>query len=240
MLGNKSILCVIPARLGSKRFPGKVLAPFRGKPLIQWVFEAAKKVPFFDDVVLAVDSRELLEEVEKFGGKARLTAPTCRNGTERLIELYKKKEYTADIWVNWQGDEPFITAGMIQPLLQNLKEEVGTLKCKIQRVEEISSPHVVKVVCDARGRALYFSRSIIPHCKEVSEKKNIYKHIGLYVVSDQALQKLATLPACEIEQAESLEQLRFLYHGMKIQVEKIEQEIFGIDTKEELLALDRL
>jgi 3-deoxy-manno-octulosonate cytidylyltransferase (CMP-KDO synthetase) len=103
-----SIICVIPARLNSTRFPKKMLAPLLGKPLLQWTWEAAKRVSLFDQVVIATDSEEIASTVEKFGGKYRMTSPDCASGTDRLIELRQNGDLHADVWVNWQGDEPFL------------------------------------------------------------------------------------------------------------------------------------
>lgn len=229
---NKSVVCVIPARLASHRFPRKVLAPLAGKPLIQWVYEKAKTISLFDRVVLAVDAEELYEAATNFGAECFYTSIDCTSGTERLVELRETKKVAADIWVNWQADEPFITEEAIADLLQSANEPIAgiwTLKKKISQEKEILSPNVVKVVCDFSKKALYFSRSPIPY-----GQKNIYKHIGLYAFSDEALGKTATLSPCALEQQERLEQLRFLYHGMPIVVHETSQEIFGIDTKEEL------
>ncbi len=221
---GKSIVCVIPARLGSKRFPKKMLASLGGKPLLQCTYEAAKGVSLFDEVVVAVDSEELKEVVEGFGGKALLTQPTCQSGTDRLAELCATKALEADIWVNWQGDEPFITDKEIEILLQDLDGEIWTLKKKITKSDQLSSKDVVKVVTGVGGRALYFSRNPISGDK----------HIGIYAFSSEALKKIRALSPCEPELEERLEQLRFLYHGMEIQVHETEKEIFGIDTQEEL------
>lgn len=227
MFGNKSVVCVIPARLGSTRFPRKMLAPLKGKPLVQWAYEGAKRCPWFDEVVIAVDSEEIFEVVEGFGGKAVMTAFDCQNGTERLIELQQRGILKGDVWVNWQGDEPFIGTKMIETLLQSCDEgEIWTLKIAI---EDPSSPHVVKVVCDHLGRALYFSRSPIPH-----NSKKYFKHVGIYAYSDEALQKISKLSPCPLEEAERLEQLRFLYNGLSIQVHETDEEIIGIDTPEQL------
>lgn len=233
MFGSKSVVCVIPARLGSTRFPRKMLALLGGKPLVQWAYEGAKRCPFFDEVVVAVDSDELKSAVEGFGGKALMTAFSCQNGTERLVELQQNGSLKGDIWVNWQGDEPFIGSNMIETLLQscnNDDEEIWTLKYHIEDSEKIQSPHVVKVVCDEAGRALYFSRCPIPH-----NGKKFFKHVGLYAYSDRALQKISSLTPCPLEEAEKLEQLRFLYNGLSIQVHETSQEIIGIDTPEQLL-----
>ena len=230
---NLKIVCVIPGRLGSKRFPRKMLAVLGDKPLIQWAWEGAMNTPLFDEVVVAVDSEELKGVVEGFGGRSILTAPSCSNGTERLLELYQRKELTGDIWVNWQGDEPFITGDVIKTLLQTCSEEgqeIWTLKKKISEVEQIASPHVVKVVTDGQGRALYFSRSPIPY----GERDLIFQHVGLYAYAASALEKMGSLAPAPLERAENLEQLRFLYHGLSIQVHETDKKIFGIDTEEEL------
>jgi len=232
MIGDKKIVCVIPARLGSTRFPRKMLSLLKGKPLVQWAYEGAMQCSCFDEVVVAVDSDELLRAVEGFGGKALLTSPHCQNGTERLVELQRTGALEADIWVCWQGDEPFITPAVINTLLQscnNEDEEIWTLKRAIEDPEHIQSPHVVKVVCDHQGRALYFSRSPIPH-----NGKQIFKHVGIYAYSNAALKKISTLTLCPPEEAEKLEQLRFLYNGLTMQVQETNEEIFGIDTAEQL------
>lgn len=232
MLKNKIITCVIPARLASGRFPGKVLAPLGGKPLLQWAFDKAKQVSFFDHVAIAVDSKELYEAVCQFADQVFLTSPDCPSGTDRLVELRQSQQLSGDIWVNWQGDEPFISEETIATLLQSIEDparEIWTLKKKIDSPQDITSPHIVKVVCDEKGKALYFSRSPIPH-----SQKNVYKHIGLYAFSDRALEKIGKLHPCQLEREERLEQLRFLYYGIPIHVHETNQEIFGIDTKEEL------
>jgi 3-deoxy-manno-octulosonate cytidylyltransferase (CMP-KDO synthetase) len=230
------ILCVIPARLKASRFPRKLLALLGGKPLLQWAYERAVRTGLFDEVVVAVDDPELLACVEGFGGKAEMTSQGCESGTDRLIELRGAGKYQADIWVNWQGDEPFITKEAIASLLQNTEVgEIWTLKKKITSDEQILSPHVVKVVCDQEGRALYFSRSCIP-----SSQKEVYKHVGLYAYTDAALGKIKHLPPCELERQERLEQLRFLFYGLQVHVHETDQEIFGIDTKEELAIAEKM
>lgn len=232
MIGNKKIVCVIPARLGSTRFPRKMLAALKGKPLVQWAYEGALQCACFDDVVVAVDSDELMRAVTRFGGKALLTSAHAQNGTERLVELQRKGALEADIWVCWQGDEPFITPVVINTLLQscnNAGEEIWTLKRLIEDPEQIHSPHVVKVVCDHKGKALYFSRSQVPY-----NGKQIFKHVGIYAYSNAALKKISSLTLCPLEEAERLEQLRFLYNGLSIQVHETSEEIFGIDTPEQL------
>lgn len=226
------IICVIPARLDSSRFPKKMLAPLAGKPLVQWAYEGAKACHQFSDLVVATDSREIERAVTAFGGKAVMTSASCRSGTERLVELQSRGILEGDIWVNWQGDEPFVGQQMIAELLQSIDrsdEWIWTLKKRIIDSEQIASTDVVKVVTDCNGRALYFSRSPIPYSGET------YKHVGLYAYRSCALRAISALPPCPLEEAERLEQLRFLYHGLPITVHRTEQESLGIDTEKEMV-----
>lgn len=229
------IACIIPARLNSTRFPRKILAKLKGQPLLQWVWEAAQKVSLFDTVAIAVDAQETADVVRDFGGSYFFTSPNCPSGTDRLIEVMEQGDVTADIWVNWQGDEPFINAAMIQDLLQNTeKSDIWTLCKKIEKEEQIKSPHVVKVVRDAQGYALYFSRSQIPYIRDSHVKPLFYKHIGLYAYTQAALKQIKTLKPCYLEEAEQLEQLRFLYNGLSIRVHETQFEALGIDLPEHL------
>jgi 3-deoxy-manno-octulosonate cytidylyltransferase (CMP-KDO synthetase) len=239
-MNKKKIACVIPARLKSTRFPRKMLATLKDKPLVQWVWESARKVSFFDEVVFAIDSEETAQLIRSFGGKYFMTSENCTNGTERLIELLERKLVHADIWVNWQGDEPFINEQMICDLLQSCDREdsdVWTLKKKIVKIEEASSPQIAKVVCDHRGYALYFSRSQIPYYRDATDpsQKNFYKHVGLYAFTPESLRKISRLQPCAIEVAEQLEQLRFLSHHLRIRVHETQCEVFGIDLPEHLV-----
>lgn len=236
---KKKIACVIPARLKSTRFPRKMLATLKGKPLLQWVWESARKVTFFDEVVFAIDAEETAQLIDSFGGKFIMTSEQCTNGTERLIELLEKGFIDADIWVNWQGDEPFIHQQMICDLLQTCdhdNSDVWTLKKKIVNFEEVTSPQVAKVVCDHQGYALYFSRSQIPYYRDITDQnqKIFYKHVGLYAFTPESLKKISTLQPCSIEIAEQLEQLRFLYHHLRVRVHETQYEVFGIDLPEHL------
>lgn len=239
MLGNKKIACIIPARLKSTRFPRKMLANLSGKPLIQWVWEAAIKVPLFDTVAFAIDAEETASVIRSFRGKYYMTSEECPTGTDRLIELMHRGEIDADIWVNWQGDEPFISLQMIHDLLDFCDREesdIWTLKKRIIKTEDILSPNIPKVVCDAEGAALYFSRCAIPYHRDSSQETErvYYKHIGMYAFTKQALQKILSLKPCYLEEAEKLEQLRFLYYGLRIQVRETLEEVFGIDLPEHL------
>lgn len=238
MLDSKKVACVIPARLQSSRFPRKILALLEGKPLIQWAWEAAHKIPFFDEVVFAIDDEETAKVIQGFQGKYFMTALSCLSGTDRLVELKMKGHVKADIWVNWQADEPFVTEKIVRDLLQSAGKDsadVWTLKKRLYQESEALASDVCKVVCDSNGCAMYFSRSPIPYYRQRDVKEKIYyKHVGLYAFSDAALSSIFKLSPCEIELAESLEQLRFLFYGLKIKVHETEHETIGIDLPEHL------
>ncbi len=231
------VACIIPARLASSRFPRKILAPLHGKPLIQWVWEAAKKVSLFDSVTIALDSEEAEEAVRKFGASYRMTSPECPNGTMRLCDLIKRHDVEGDVFVNWQGDEPFLHEEMIRELLQTAgrdEADIWTLKKRIDDLTLAASPHICKVVTDQNGYALYFSRSLIPFHRDTAP--TYYdKHIGIYAYSRKALEKIANLPStsplCEKEQ---LEMLNFMYHGLKVRVHETVHDGFGIDIPQHL------
>lgn len=235
----KKVICVIPARLHSKRLPQKIIRPLAGKPLLQWTWEAAQRCNLFDDVVCAVDSPITADIVKHFGGKSLMTSSSCESGTERLVELHTTQQLSADIWVNWQADAPFITSSMVTTLLSSFsttqKTDITTLKKLITNAREITSPDIVKVVCDITGNALYFSRSPIPYYREKSPQKEYFKHIGIYAYTTYALQKMVHLDISPLEQAEKLEQLRFLQNNMKIKTELIYEEILSIDTPHDLI-----
>lgn len=232
----KKIACVIPARLASSRFPRKILAPLHGKPVIQWVWEAAMKVPIFHSVTIAIDSVETEEVVRNFGAQYRMTSLECPNGTLRLCDLIKRYDVEGDIFVCWQGDEPFLHQEMIQELLQSVGQDeadIWTLKKRIEDLTAAASPHVCKVVTDHQGYALYFSRSLIPYHRDI-KPTSFDKHIGIYAYSRQALEKIATLPLSPLSEKEQLEMLNFMYHGLKIRVHETSHEGFGIDIPQHL------
>lgn len=238
MINGKKVVCIIPARLKSSRFPRKILAPLGNKPLIQWVWEAAMKIPFFDEVAFAIDSEETAEAIQSFGGHFHMTSPDCLVGTDRLIELHQKGIIQGDIWVNWQADEPFVSERILGDLLNLASEssaDMWTLKTKILDETQINDPNCPKVTCDRKGFALYFSRSPIPYYRESGiTSKTYFKHIGLYAYSSEALEKISSMGPCSLADAESLEQLRFLSHGLKIQVNETKEETIGIDLPEHL------
>jgi 3-deoxy-manno-octulosonate cytidylyltransferase (CMP-KDO synthetase) len=239
VIKGKNIVCVIPARLNSTRFPEKLLHNINGKPILQWVWQAANKTTIFKDVVFAIDSEKTANIIKGFGGKYFMTSKFCQSGTDRIIEVMHSGKINADIWVNWQADEPFIKPEMIYTLLNTCADDnsdVWSLKKKVINENEILSPNFAKVVTDSNGYALYFSRSQIPFYRDNENIEKIYyKHVGLYAYTTQALQKIAQMGKCYLEDAEKLEQLRFLYYGLKIKLNETDQEVIGIDTEQDLV-----
>ncbi|MCF7806387.1 MAG: 3-deoxy-manno-octulosonate cytidylyltransferase [Simkaniaceae bacterium] len=236
MIGKSRVVCIIPARLNSSRFPEKVLKLIQGKPMLQWVWESANHCPQFDDVCFAVDHEKTARLIDSFGGTWQISGSHHANGTRRLIEVMQKKEIKGDIWVNWQADEPFIHADIIQDLLpsdHNDQSDIWTLKKRIDSADELTDSSVVKVVTRSDGKALYFSRHSIPFNRS-NRPISLYKHIGLYAYSQRALEVIATLPSSDLEEIEGLEQLGFLYHGLSIQVFETAFETLGIDLPSDL------
>jgi 3-deoxy-manno-octulosonate cytidylyltransferase (CMP-KDO synthetase) len=230
------VVCVIPARLASTRFPRKILAKIGSKSMLEHVWLAAKRCPEFSEVYIAVDSDEVAIEAERFGAKWKMTSPECENGTRRLIELVEKYDIDADVLVNWQADEPLVKPQMIKDLLQgiyNPLEEIWTLKKEAFK-EEFHNPNVVKVVCDRFGRALYFSRSLIPYDRD-QKGALVYKHIGLYAYRKGVLGKIKNLSTTALSLVESLEQLAFLENGLSINVNLTQNETIGVDTPVDLI-----
>lgn len=237
-------ICVIPARLQSSRFPKKILVELLGKPLLVWVYEAAKKVKAFDKVVFAVDSVEAAELLERHGLNYHMTPSDLESGTDRLAYLCQNGLEEADLWVNWQADEPLISENMIEDLLKGARSseaDVYTLKKPLEHADEMFSMHICKVVADKNGCALYFSRSAIPASRDGQwDYKNFYKHVGLYAYPEKTLKNLASLSPCPYEDHEKLEQLRFIYNGLKVYLGETAEVAFGIDLKEHVKIAEEL
>jgi 3-deoxy-manno-octulosonate cytidylyltransferase (CMP-KDO synthetase) len=237
------IIGIIPARFASIRLPGKILADIGGKPLIQHTYESAKKSKLLNDVILAVDDEKVAVVAREFGASIVLTPKNLLSGSDRVAYVASDL-YDAKIIVNIQGDEPFINSAMIdqaiEPLLFDKNVNISTLARKIETVEELRSPSVVKVVFDYNNYALYFSRSPVPFVRDAktnSEKirfTEIYKHIGLYVYRRDSLLRLAKFQQTDLEKAEKLEQLRMLENGLKIKIVVTEYDSLSVDTKEDL------
>jgi len=234
---------IIPARLASTRFPGKVLAPLQGKPLIQHVCERARLAALADHVLVATDSREVADAVASFGGEAVMTSPECASGTDRVAEAASRLDY--DIIVNVQGDEPLIEPEIIDTairLLEDRRAAIGTIAAEITNPADIADPNVVKVVMDREGFALYFSRSPIPYHRErwkglgrlEMQGARLHRHLGIYSFRREALFEFSGFAPSPLEETEKLEQLRALEHGMKIKVGLAARETLGVDTPEDL------
>jgi|UniRef100_A0A7C5EN42 3-deoxy-manno-octulosonate cytidylyltransferase (CMP-KDO synthetase) len=230
---------IIPARYGSTRFPGKVLADLEGKPLIRWVYEEARKVPGLDGVFVATDDPRILECITGFGGEAVLTGSHHPSGTDRLAEAAALLALSpGDLVINLQGDQPIFPLQVMGQLLAVLERDcsavMATPAVRLTAMSLAQSPHVVKVVMNHRGRALYFSRSPLPYWRE-GEKPYFFKHIGIYAYRVEFLQEFVTLPPGPLEQAEKLEQLRALEYGYPIQVVEAVGDTLEVDTPEDLL-----
>ena len=243
-----SFIVVIPARYQSSRLPGKVLAEISGKPMIQWVAEKAK-ASGAEQVIVATDNDQVAQAVEAFGCEVCRTRSDHQSGTERLAEVVEKYQFSDDqIIVNVQGDEPFIPVENIALVANNLGSQqqarMATLAMPIESVEEAFNPNAVKVVLDKQGYALYFSRSTIPYDRSaflgqdsVESIGDFYlRHIGIYAYRAGFIKDYVSWPASELEQVESLEQLRVLWQGEKIHVAPAVKRlpVEGVDTPEDL------
>ncbi len=227
------VIAVIPARLASTRLPRKMLREIAGQPLIGAVYEAVRRSPLLDDVMIATDSEEIMSACRKHGWKARMTSPAHSSGTERVHEI--STQVPANVYINVQGDEPMVRPEQIASLIQVVENpaiQVGTLKTPAA-LEDISNPNAVKVVTDLNGRALYFSRATIPFDRNHSHPP-YFKHLGLYAYRKPALDQFVNLPESSLERSERLEQLRFLENGIPIFVGETPYDSVGVDTEEDL------
>jgi 3-deoxy-manno-octulosonate cytidylyltransferase (CMP-KDO synthetase) len=229
------ILGVIPARLESTRLARKALAPICGRPMIVWVYEGARGAACLDRLLVATDSEEIVACCRENSIPVMMTSASHRSGTERAREVLTREP--AEIVVNIQGDEPMITPqhlGLLLRPFQDVPEtQVSTLKVAIDSASA-RNPHDVKVVTDQAGRALYFSRALIPHDRDGAGRVQYYKHLGIYAYTAAALEKFYRLPPSLLEQLERLEQLRFLENGIPITVVETPQDTIGVDTEEDL------
>jgi 3-deoxy-manno-octulosonate cytidylyltransferase (CMP-KDO synthetase) len=232
-------LGVIPARLASTRLPHKPLQLLGGQPLIVRVIERAAELGALDRVVVATDADEVRDAVTAAGFEAVLTAATHQSGTDRVAEVASRRAFAGfDVIVNVQGDEPFLDADALAGAIARVRDgdDVGTAAAPLEAAAA-ADPARVKVVCDARGRALYFSRAPIPHWRDGGEapKGTYWQHVGLYAFRREALARWTALGPSALERAERLEQLRALEHGMTIGVARLARPVApGIDTPEDL------
>ena len=233
---------VIPARYGSIRFPGKPLALISGKPLLQWVFEASRKSQRLDEIIVATDDERIAQLCKKMGATYVMTEPDSPSGSDRVWEAIREVE--THIVLNIQGDEPLIQPQFLDILVETIAlggSDMATLGGELPETE-LESIHTVKVVCNHRNEAIYFSRFPIPHSKDLTKgvrrKPFSLKHIGIYAYKKEFLGRFCLQPPVEIEQAEGLEQLRALYLGARIQVIPVDFESWGVDRPEDIAKVE--
>ena len=231
----KKTVIIIPARYSSTRLCGKLLMEVDSKPIIQWVWEAAKKSKLADEIIIATDSELIFNKAKDFGAKVEMTSVEHKSGSDRICEVAKRhSEY--DYILNMQGDEPQITPEVIDLAISTLTKndcDISTLVRQITDIEQIQDPNCVKCVFDNDFNALYFSRCPIPYERNKGEA-NYYAHIGIYGYKRESLIKMTSLEQSDLEKAESLEQLRALKNGMKIKVAITKLNPIGIDTQRDL------
>lgn len=232
---------VIPARYGSMRFPGKVLAMLRGKPIVQWVWECAMKSKA-NLVLVATDDDRVYKTVESFGGKAVMTSPNHPSGSDRIMEAVK--DIDADIIINVQGDEPSMPPELIDRLIDLMSgadaPDMGTVIVPCKREDVADNPNKPKVVISADGYALYFSRAMIPFLREGGTEMKVYRHWGIYAYQRAALERFVSLPEGNLEKCEKLEQLRALENGMRIKTIETTYDGVDVNTPEDLEEAEKL
>lgn len=246
---NMKFLGIIPARYSSTRFPGKPLADIGGMTMIERVYRQAVRA--LNSVWVATDDERIRDEVNRFGGQVVMTSPNHRSGTDRCYEAYTRiasgveKDSQHDVIINIQGDEPFVDPLQIKQLMDCFDDrdtQIATLARRFDRslgYKILSDPNLVKLVMGLDGRALYFSRSVIPYVRGVDEKNwpevtDYYTHVGMYAYRSSTLEKIVGISPSPLEIAESLEQLRWLQEGLNIKVAITECQTIGIDTPADL------
>ena len=233
-------IAVIPARLASTRLPRKILRPIAGRPMLAWVYEAARAAKLLDEVIVATDSDEIADLCRKEGWTFRMTSRECKSGTERVVEI--SRAVAADVYVNVQGDEPLTRPEHLDALvslMRNPAVQVGTIKTLCAAVD-VNNPNAVKVVTDLSGRALYFSRATIPYDRDKAGTVDYYKHLGFYGYRKPALESFMSWRESELELSERLEQLRFLDNGIEIHVAETKFDTVGVDTEEDLQRVEEI
>lgn len=235
------IIAVIPSRIASTRLPRKPLREILGKPMVQRVYEAAKNATGLNDVIVATDSKEILALGDRLGMNVVLTSSDCKSGTDRVREVSLK--FPADIYINVQGDEPLARPEHINALITLMKRgeqiRVGTLKTPCP-APDITNPNSVKVVTDSQGRALYFSRATIPHDRDAQGGIKYFKHLGFYAYHRGTLEAFPNLHPSALEDAEKLEQLRFLENGIPIYVAETPFDTVGVDTEADVKRVEEI
>ena len=237
--GCMKTIAVIPARLASTRLPRKMLRQIAGQTLLGRVYEGVRSSPLLNDVIVATDSDEIMQICRQHEWNARMTSPSHRSGTERVREI--SDSVAADVYLNIQGDEPLTRVEHVAVLLRLMEDtniQVGTLKTPASS-EDINNPNAVKIVTDAAGRALYFSRATIPYDRDGGHP-GYFKHLGFYAYRKAALDRFCALPESSLEHSERLEQLRFLENGISIHVAETPYDTVGVDTEEDLRRVEKI
>jgi len=248
---HPSVIAMIPARLESERFPGKVLLPLEGKPLLYWVVKGAFESNFAKKVIVATDNEEIMDVAEEAGAIAVMTSSECQSGTDRLAEVVSNFSFDLkddDLIVNIQGDEPLITGEVIDAAVKPLfksKYKMGTLGVRFSNIKEYQDPNVVKVAVNEKNEAITFTRKYIPDMPddqtlEVFKTAPLFRHIGLYVYRKSWLLKYAKLPKSPGEIKEKLEQLRALENDVPIYVTETNYRSIGVDVPEHVPEVERL
>jgi 3-deoxy-manno-octulosonate cytidylyltransferase (CMP-KDO synthetase) len=241
------ILGIIPARFASTRFPEKALVDIGGKSMVQRVYEQASQSSSLSKVIVATDHDKIFNHVKNFGGQVVMTSEHHQSGTDRCMEALQKEGGHFDFIINIQGDEPFIKPEQIDLLagILNNETELATLAKKITDSETLFNTNTPKLIFNNLMEAIYFSRQTIPFLRGITSeswfsKHTFYKHIGIYAYRTNVLEKITKLPLSSLEQAEALEQLRWLENGYKIKIAITEFETIGIDTPEDLKKIEHL
>lgn len=232
---------IIPVRFQSTRFPGKALVDIKGKSMVERVYRQASAADGLEKVLIATDHQSIYDHVMDFGGEVCMTSQQHPSGTDRCREAMEQLEHTYDFVVNIQGDEPFIDPRQIDALVDGLdgSVQIATQARKIEQFEKLADPNCVKVIMDGNSKALYFSRTPLPYLRNVPPDKwleqfDFYQHIGLYAYHVDVLREITELAVSNLENAEGLEQLRWLENGYSIKVLVTNYHADGIDTPEDL------
>lgn len=234
------VQAIIPARLSSERLANKVLLEIAGKPMVIHIYETLKNCSALSDVCIATEDIEIAEAADIFGAKCIMTGK-CSSGTQRVIEAYAQCEQ-ADLLINVQGDEPLVNCSHIESLIQVFKDQpeagIATLIEPFTDYEELSDPNNVKVVLSDTGKAIYFSRSIIPNANQLHDFH--YKHVGIYAFKSHIVKNLESIPRSQLSQQERLEQLDWLVAELAIYTAKIDGKLIGVDTEADLIKVRQI
>lgn len=236
-----NVVAVIPARMGSSRFPGKPLAPILGRPMLQWVYEGTRACPLLAETIVATCDEEIATAARAFGAKVAMTSPRHERASDRVAEA--ARDLNADAVVMVQGDEPMVTPRMVEAAIAPLRDRrvlCTNLSSVIETVEAFRDPNTIKVVTDASGNALYFSRSPIPLSRDGFRSGIAYRQICVIGFQADFLQEYARLDPTPLEQAESIDMLRILEHGRNVRIVPITSKSCPVDTPADLERVERL